>query len=97
VGKTLRDRRIYVTLAADPLVRRDQVDFRAQVTAANTDAEIDGLNDAGVRRAACAPRFYRGAFPPSDAAYARPTGTVAGSLDRSSVLDDVSSGAEGRP
>ena len=44
IGKTLWDRGIYVTLAAYPLVPRDQVGFRAQVTAANTDAEIDQLN-----------------------------------------------------
>jgi 8-amino-7-oxononanoate synthase len=44
VGKRLWDRGIYVTLAAYPLVPRDQVGFRAQVTAANTDAEIDELN-----------------------------------------------------
>ncbi|KQX50124.1 aminotransferase class I/II [Streptomyces sp. Root66D1] len=34
---------IYVTLAAYPLVPRDRVGFRIQVTAANTDAEIDRL------------------------------------------------------
>jgi 8-amino-7-oxononanoate synthase len=44
VGKLLWDRGIYVTLAAYPLVPRDQVGFRAQVTAANTDTEIDELN-----------------------------------------------------
>ncbi|GAA3347200.1 pyridoxal phosphate-dependent aminotransferase family protein [Amorphoplanes nipponensis] len=44
VGKLLWERGIYVTLAAYPLVPRDQVGFRAQVTAANTDAEIDELN-----------------------------------------------------
>ena len=44
VGKLLWDRGIYVTLAAYPLVPRDQVGFRAQVTAANTDAELDELN-----------------------------------------------------
>ena len=46
VGKLLWDRGIYVTLAAYPLVPRDQVGFRAQVTAANTDEEIDELNAA---------------------------------------------------
>jgi len=44
VGKTLWDKGIYVTLAAYPLVPRDHVGFRVQVTAANTDAEIDELN-----------------------------------------------------
>jgi len=37
---------IYVTLAAYPLVPRDQAGFRVQVTAANTDSEIDELNAA---------------------------------------------------
>lgn len=44
VGKLLWERGIYVTLAAYPLVPRDQVGFRAQLTAANTDEEIDELN-----------------------------------------------------
>jgi 8-amino-7-oxononanoate synthase len=44
VGKLLWERGIYVTLAAYPLVPRDQVGFRAQVTAANTDEEITELN-----------------------------------------------------
>jgi 8-amino-7-oxononanoate synthase len=44
VGKLLWDRGIYVTLAAYPLVPRDQIGFRAQVTAANSDEEIDELN-----------------------------------------------------
>ncbi|MBL7255364.1 aminotransferase class I/II-fold pyridoxal phosphate-dependent enzyme [Paractinoplanes lichenicola] len=44
VGKLLWDRGIYVTLAAYPLVPRDQVGFRAQVTAANDDSELDELN-----------------------------------------------------
>ncbi|HEY0387879.1 MAG TPA: pyridoxal phosphate-dependent aminotransferase family protein [Gaiellales bacterium] len=43
VGRMLFDRGIYVTLAAYPLVPRDEVGFRVQVTAANTDAEIDRL------------------------------------------------------
>ena len=45
VGRFLFDRGIYVTLAAYPLVPRSEVGFRVQVTAANTDAEIDRLND----------------------------------------------------
>jgi 8-amino-7-oxononanoate synthase len=44
VGKLLWDRGIYVTLAAYPLVPRNQTGFRAQLTAANTDGEIDELN-----------------------------------------------------
>jgi 8-amino-7-oxononanoate synthase len=45
VGRFLFDRGIYVTLAAYPLVPRSEVGFRVQMTAANTDAEIDRLND----------------------------------------------------
>jgi 8-amino-7-oxononanoate synthase len=45
VGRILFDRGIYVTLAAYPLVPENQVGFRVQVTAANTDDEIDQLND----------------------------------------------------
>jgi len=45
VGRFLFDRGIYVTLAAYPLVPRNEVGFRVQMTAANTDAEIDRLND----------------------------------------------------
>ena len=44
VGRFLWDRGIYVTLAAYPLVPRDDVGFRIQVTAANTDAELGQLN-----------------------------------------------------
>ena len=43
VGQLLFDRGVYVTLAAYPLVPRDEVGFRVQITAANTDAEIDTL------------------------------------------------------
>jgi 8-amino-7-oxononanoate synthase len=43
VGRLLWDHGIYVTLAAYPLVPRDAVGFRIQVTAANTDEEIDEL------------------------------------------------------
>ena len=45
VARILWDRGIYVTLAAYPLVPRDQAGFRVQVTASNTDAEIDRLNE----------------------------------------------------
>ena len=45
VGRFLFERGIYVTLAAYPLVPRDEVGFRIQVTAANTDAEIEQLVD----------------------------------------------------
>ncbi len=43
VGQLLFDRGVYVTLAAYPLVPRDEVGFRVQLTAANTDTEIDAL------------------------------------------------------
>ncbi len=41
VGQFLFDRGVYVTLAAFPLVPKDEVGFRLQVTAANTEAEVD--------------------------------------------------------
>jgi 8-amino-7-oxononanoate synthase len=41
VGRFLYDRGVYVTLAAFPLVPKNEVGFRFQVTAANTDAEVD--------------------------------------------------------
>ncbi len=44
VAGLLWRRGIYVTLAAYPLVPQDQTGFRVQVTAANTDSEIDDLN-----------------------------------------------------
>ena len=43
VGRFLFDNGIYVTLAAYPLVPKHEVGFRVQVTAANTDEEIDHL------------------------------------------------------
>ena len=52
VGRFLFDNGIYVTLAAYPLVPRDEVGFRIQVTAANTDAEIELLVDVLGRLAA---------------------------------------------
>jgi 8-amino-7-oxononanoate synthase len=45
VGRFLFDNGIYVTLAVYPLVPRSEVGFRIQVTAANTDAEIEQLLD----------------------------------------------------
>jgi 8-amino-7-oxononanoate synthase len=45
VGRFLFDNGIYVTLAAYPLVPRDEVGFRIQLTAANTDAEVEQLLD----------------------------------------------------
>jgi 8-amino-7-oxononanoate synthase len=45
VGRFLFDHGIYVTLAAYPLVPKDEVGFRIQVTAANADDQIDELID----------------------------------------------------
>ena len=45
VGRFLFDNGIYVTLAAYPLVPKSEVGFRIQITAANTDAEIEQLID----------------------------------------------------
>ncbi len=45
VGRVLFANGVYVTLAAYPLVPRDEVGFRIQVTAANTLAEIEQLTD----------------------------------------------------
>jgi 8-amino-7-oxononanoate synthase len=43
VGRFLFDRGVYVTLAVFPLVPKAEVGFRVQLTAANTDAEVDTL------------------------------------------------------
>ena len=43
VGRFLFERGVYVTLAAYPLVPHNEVGFRVQLTAANTDGEIDML------------------------------------------------------
>ena len=43
VGRYLFDHGIYVTMAAYPLVPRDKVGFRIQMTAANDDDQIDEL------------------------------------------------------
>ncbi|MER7007043.1 pyridoxal phosphate-dependent aminotransferase family protein [Dactylosporangium sp. NPDC000555] len=45
VSELLWERGLFVTLAPYPGVPRDQVGFRVQVTAANTDEQIDHLND----------------------------------------------------
>jgi 8-amino-7-oxononanoate synthase len=46
VGRFLFERGVYVTLAAYPLVPKDEVGFRVQLTAANTESEVDRLIDA---------------------------------------------------
>ncbi|HYB24743.1 MAG TPA: hypothetical protein VED41_13155, partial [Solirubrobacteraceae bacterium] len=43
VGRFLFERGVYVTLAAYPLVPRHEVGFRVQLTAANTDQQVDTL------------------------------------------------------
>jgi 8-amino-7-oxononanoate synthase len=43
VGRFLFEKGVYVTLAAYPLVPKEEVGFRVQLTAANTDAEVDTL------------------------------------------------------
>jgi 8-amino-7-oxononanoate synthase len=43
VGRFLFERGVYVTLAAYPLVPKEEVGFRVQLTAANTDGEVDRL------------------------------------------------------
>jgi 8-amino-7-oxononanoate synthase len=45
VGRFLFERGIYVTMAAYPLVPKNEVGFRIQVTAANADDEIEQLCD----------------------------------------------------
>jgi 8-amino-7-oxononanoate synthase len=45
VGRYLFDRGVYVTMAAYPLVPKEEVGFRIQVTAANEDDEVDLLCD----------------------------------------------------
>ena len=43
VGRYLFNNGVYVTMAAYPLVPKDEVGFRIQTTAANTEEEIDHL------------------------------------------------------
>lgn len=43
VGRFLFERGIYATLAAYPIVPRDEVGFRVQLTAANTDEQVSHL------------------------------------------------------
>jgi len=42
-GRFLFERGIYLTMAAFPLVPKHEVGFRVQVTAANSDAQVDHL------------------------------------------------------
>ncbi|MDT9699209.1 aminotransferase class I/II-fold pyridoxal phosphate-dependent enzyme [Streptomyces sp. P17] len=52
VARYLWDEGIYVTLAAYPLVPRDRVGFRVQITALNSDEDISRLNGTLTRLAA---------------------------------------------
>jgi 8-amino-7-oxononanoate synthase len=45
VGRFLFDHGIYLTMAAYPLVPKDEVGFRVQITAANDDEQIERLCD----------------------------------------------------
>jgi 8-amino-7-oxononanoate synthase len=59
----LFDRGVYVTLAAYPLVPKDEVGFRIQLTSANTAAEVDLLIDAVAELAAAGELRDAGAEP----------------------------------
>ncbi|WP_406055446.1 aminotransferase class I/II-fold pyridoxal phosphate-dependent enzyme [Streptomyces sp. NBC_01077] len=70
VAAFLWEHGIYVTLASYPLVPRDRVGFRVQVTAANTDEEIEEL---------CAVlTALAGRFPLQPAGAVRPSAVTAG-------------------
>jgi 8-amino-7-oxononanoate synthase len=64
VGRMLFERGVYVTLAAYPLVPKEEVGFRVQLTAANTEAEIDLLIHALRELAAAGELRDAGAEPP---------------------------------
>ncbi|MEV0173665.1 aminotransferase class I/II-fold pyridoxal phosphate-dependent enzyme [Streptomyces sp. NPDC050803] len=64
VARFLWDEGIYVTLAAYPLVPRDRVGVRIQITALNSDADIDRLTDALTRLSARFPLRHRTAPRP---------------------------------
>ena len=49
VGDLLFDRGIYVTMAVYPLVPREEVGFRLQLTAANTDEQVEQLCTSSAR------------------------------------------------
>jgi 8-amino-7-oxononanoate synthase len=64
VGDLLFERGIYVTMAAYPLVPRAEVGFRVQLTAANTDAQVDHLNTVLGEVSECFQLVPRGAAGP---------------------------------
>ncbi|MGW0121221.1 aminotransferase class I/II-fold pyridoxal phosphate-dependent enzyme [Streptomyces sp. NPDC003327] len=74
VAAFLWEKGIYVTLASYPLVPRDRVGFRVQITAANTDEEIDQLCAALTELAA---RFtLRSAAPIGRTGHGAPAGPL---------------------
>ena len=68
VGRLLFERGVYVTLAAYPLVPKAEAGFRVQLTAANTDAEVDVLIGALSELAALGELQSASARPLSEAA-----------------------------
>jgi len=68
VGEFLFDHGIYTTLALYPMVPRDQVGFRIQITAANRDDEIDQLNNTLTELAGRFELQQCGMEPPDDRA-----------------------------
>jgi 7-keto-8-aminopelargonate synthetase-like enzyme len=46
MGRFLFERGVYVTMAAFPLVPKNEVGVRIQITAANTDDEVEHLVSA---------------------------------------------------
>jgi 8-amino-7-oxononanoate synthase len=79
VGRALFDRGIYATLAPYPGVPRDEVGFRIQVTAANTDAEIDEL----LETLTWLQNGFSDAMPPMRVTDPSPSGGSAGAIPRS--------------
>jgi 8-amino-7-oxononanoate synthase len=67
VGQMLFDRGVYVTLAAYPLVPKHEVGFRLQVTAANTEAEID-MAIAAIGELAARGELCEAGMPPMEQA-----------------------------
>lgn len=63
VGDFLFDNGIYATIAAYPLVPRNEVGFRVQLTAANPDSHVDRLLDVLTRVAERFPLQRRAALP----------------------------------
>ncbi|MFJ4569536.1 hypothetical protein ACIP4U_39010 [Streptomyces caelestis] len=64
VAAYLWEEGIYVTLAACPLVPRDRMGFRVQLSALNSDDDIDGLNRALTRLSERFPLRLKGAGRP---------------------------------